>query len=441
MGTLLGGVVLLGAGADAQAAGVAVTSVFGEGYHCNLCGDLLGVDVQVTATAGEVNHFTAARVGDRLVLSDATAPLAPAALPADSNPLAAGTPCTVIDEHSVSCPTALTLRATLGDGDDTATIGDGVGPVVLAGGDGDDVLTGGRGDDRLDGGGGRDELHGGDGDDVLLGAEPAPAPDRLDGGPGSDTVQDDGSGGVRIDLRTQRATGSAIGTDTLTAVENASGGAGADVLVGDAGPNRLIGADGSDLLRGAAGDDVLYAGSPSEETGRVADWLDGGPGNDLLDLSYGWVDDEDLYATVNASPDQRADRVRCGAGEDRVSYADDRDALPLDCDRAGWADSTGPGQPTIDLSTLRAGRRTVTVQTIAAFGQARLRSTGSQRPHAPLSTPAPRITDARRGTLRFRLNPAGRRLAAQRRPVTVAIVGLRDDQGTPGSLAIALPRL
>ncbi|MEW6645851.1 MAG: cadherin-like domain-containing protein [Pseudomonadota bacterium] len=132
----------------------------------------------------------------------------------------------------------------------------------------DDVLIGDAGGNRLYGGGGDDLLRGGGGADVL------------DGGAGSDTVDyGDSAAGVRVSLRGGDAEG-----DVLINIENLSGSAHDDVLIGDDGVNRLDGGAGNDILDGGAGDDVLFGGA-----GR--DVLLGGTGNDYLD---GGADDDVL---------------------------------------------------------------------------------------------------------------------------------------------------
>ena len=72
------------------------------------------------------------------------------------------------------------------------------------------------------------------------------------------------------------------GTDTLVAIENATGSEGDDVLTGDLSANVLEGLGGQDVLRGLAGDDVLRGGDNDSVPDRV-DSLAGGLGNDLLD--------------------------------------------------------------------------------------------------------------------------------------------------------------
>jgi Ca2+-binding RTX toxin-like protein len=107
-----------------------------------------------------------------------------------------------------------------------------------------DRLRGGNFNDVLVGNGGRNVLRGGLGADVL------------DGGPGGtfDTASYfDATAGLVVDLANPaNNTGEAAG-DTFIAIENLSGGAFNDLLVGDGGMNYLHGSGGADTLDGGAG--------------------------------------------------------------------------------------------------------------------------------------------------------------------------------------------
>ena len=170
-----------------------------------------------------------------------------------------------------------------GPGNDTVNGGDGwddlnggFGDDVLNGGAGNDFLDGQEGNDILNGDANNDYLYGGDGDDILNGGA---GNDTLDGGAGDDTL--DGGTGVDmvsfgdtvlpvvIDLAAGTATGTEIGTNTLSNIEDAEGGLGDDILIGDANANKLDGSSGDDILDGGAGDDTLY-GSDGDDTVRFA---------------------------------------------------------------------------------------------------------------------------------------------------------------------------
>ncbi len=171
-----------------------------------------------------------------------------------------------------------------GDGDDLIRGGDG--DDYLDGGAGDDVLDGGDGDDLIRGGAGDDFLFGRDGDDILIGGE---GNDYIDGGEGNDTVDySEDTHGVTVDLSTGKAHGDGIGRDTLLNIENVTGGAGDDVLIGNDSANILIGGAGDDRIVVGAGD--VAEGGEGNDTieahagGNAAIVADGGEGDDTLRL-------------------------------------------------------------------------------------------------------------------------------------------------------------
>lgn len=186
-----------------------------------------------------------------------------------------------------------------GQGDDqlygTRTFDDlkgGDGQDQLFGGDGGgDQLDGGFGDDRifagefnfngahLDGGGGQDQLYGGPGDDTLAdgdgdGAAAAPGPDTMVGGEGVDLIS--------YESRTQAVTvragdavdnGEAGEHDSTTGIENLSGGAGDDLLIGDKHANVLTGGEGEDRPDCGGGRDLLESPDPGVVVPRSCEEL------------------------------------------------------------------------------------------------------------------------------------------------------------------------
>jgi Ca2+-binding RTX toxin-like protein len=194
----------------------------------------------------------------------------------------------------------------------------------------DNQMFGGAGDDRFDGKGGSDVMDGGDGNDSLntVGIFGAAAPGSLMiGGAGADVIQSgnshdtmlggvgndylsvenfavtrivDGgadtdtlafvdttsssfSAGVVVDLNKTTQTVATGVVLTITGVENLTGSAVADVLIGDTNANRLSGGLGDDALYGHDGED----------------WLEGGEGNNTLDGGAGI--DTALYSTTGAT--------------------------------------------------------------------------------------------------------------------------------------------
>ncbi len=120
--------------------------------------------------------------------------------------------------------------------------------------------------DYIEGGDGSDEIHSGEGDDEVLGGD---GPDRIDGGWGVDTLLGQG------DVDTLNGGNSNDRLDGGIGSDNLDGASGDDVLVGSSGTDYLLGGTGSDSLRGGSGDDELH-GQPGD------DGLDGGPGHDAM---------------------------------------------------------------------------------------------------------------------------------------------------------------
>jgi Ca2+-binding RTX toxin-like protein len=212
---------------------------------------------------------------------------------------------------------------------------------ILSGGAGDDFIEGGEGGDLLIGGEGSDQLFGGVGFDLLIsgGAAVAGESDHYDGGEGDsdrlsysfgnnlneigiDRFYTDGirtditdkipdgivtNSAVRIDAATGiiehlALNGSVIATDTSVNIETYSGSNFDDTLYGAFGI-EIRGGGGNDTLyvrdsngvNGGSGDDLIILGPESRYGG-----LDGGIGNDTLDLSA--VGNVRVEITSNISP-------------------------------------------------------------------------------------------------------------------------------------------
>jgi Ca2+-binding RTX toxin-like protein len=142
---------------------------------------------------------------------------------------------------------------------------------LFHGGEGDDSLFGYGGHDGLDGEEGNDELWGGSGNDILSGGEDndtligGPGADQLYGGVGIDTVSYVGSPtGVAVDLSDGFGYGGDAEGDRIYQVENITGSAYDDILVGSKDNNVLKGEGGNDRLVGGAGGDVLDGGEGSD---------------------------------------------------------------------------------------------------------------------------------------------------------------------------------
>jgi Ca2+-binding RTX toxin-like protein len=178
---------------------------------------------------------------------------------------------------------------------DDMLAGDG-GANILAGNAGNDILVGGVGDDVLYGDGtidlntnrvittfadvgvtfgwvdGSDTLEGGLGNDMV------------NGGGGNDTASyEHASGAVTVLLNDSGGgtSSGADGNDTLTSIENVTGSAYNDTLLGNSSANVLTGGAGIDILSAWGGNDTLLAGDG-------ADYLSGGMGDDLIDGGAGY---------------------------------------------------------------------------------------------------------------------------------------------------------
>ncbi|ESQ86721.1 hypothetical protein ABAC460_22605 [Asticcacaulis sp. AC460] len=175
---------------------------------------------------------------------------------------------------------------------------------------GADTFWGGAGDDWLSAGQGDNVVDGGDGDDTFF--KTGQGREILSGGAGNDTVvfgspfntayavgggEDIVYGGAGIDLLdfSRLAYGQVLTIDlsltvqqntgfnliTVDGIENVTGGAGWNHLIGNDGNNVLIGRGVSSTLEGGAGDDILYANASSN-------WLSGGTGNDTY-YNVSWL--------------------------------------------------------------------------------------------------------------------------------------------------------
>lgn len=135
--------------------------------------------------------------------------------------------------------------------------------VLAHGGTQNDWLMTGSANDQLFGDAGDDRLGGGAGSNLL------------DGGAGSDTADYSGATQtVVVNLNDGVVVNNGYGAvDTLTGIENLTGGAFNDVLIGEASANRLEGGDGADYLIGLGGNDILDGGAGSNT-------LQGGLGDD-----------------------------------------------------------------------------------------------------------------------------------------------------------------
>jgi trimeric autotransporter adhesin len=181
---------------------------------------------------------------------------------------------------------------------------------------GNDTLTGDINANLLYGFGGNDTLDGGDGNDTLIGGAGA---DILIGGLGVDTVSyaatiggTPATAGVTVNLNlttTQMSMGDASG-DILSGIENMTGSAFNDALIGNAGANMINGGAGDDIITGGAGADTLIGGLGTDTFNFAAgfgkdtiiDFTAGLGATDVLHLTLGTA--FDTYAEVMAAATQ-----------------------------------------------------------------------------------------------------------------------------------------
>ena len=253
--------LLLALAAPASAGTIVTGGDCSARYYCTH-------EATYTAAPGERNDVTVTRPGPGLAqIHDAGAPVQG---------------CLRVDDHTALCGApaseSFTIQVNLGDGDDAAHatgayVDGGPGNDTLTGEQG--VLTGGPGSDVLTATAGGVYFEDGDGN--------RPAPDRYLGAPGKPNEIDyiGRYEDLRIDLRGPYTTPEG---DYLENIQNAHGGYGDDVIIGNDGPNKLYGARGADRVVGLGGDDDLYTEIDSgaliqlDPPGR--DVLEGGAGDD-----------------------------------------------------------------------------------------------------------------------------------------------------------------
>lgn len=214
-----------------------------------------GADLTVAASAGTYGTVQVAEDGSYVYTRNANvAGLASGGSAVDHVAV------TVRDEHGATATADIAVTVYRG--------------VTETGTAGDDTLIGTGGNDHLRGLGLNDILEGGAGDDIL------------DGGEFFDTASyASDTAGVRVDLVANTADGAQSGHDTLINIEDAAGGSGDDVLIGDQYYNQLSGADGDDRIFGGDGGGTLDGGQGNDVLvgGIGADRITGGAGDDVID--------------------------------------------------------------------------------------------------------------------------------------------------------------
>jgi Ca2+-binding RTX toxin-like protein len=171
----------------------------------------------------------------------------------------------------------------------------------------DDTITGSSASNRLDGGAGNDVIHAGAGNDTLIGGT---GNNLLDGGSGSDTadysssahsvfamLNNGGGGGEQVENFTSDTHYS---QDTFVSIENLTGSAQNDWLIGDANANVINGGGGDDQLDGHGGGDTIHGGLGDDYVNEAGasgvnhlfgdegnDHIFGGDGGNIIDGGAG----------------------------------------------------------------------------------------------------------------------------------------------------------
>ncbi len=189
-----------------------------------------------------------------------------------------------------------------------------------------DTILGNNLANNIDASGGNDLVRGSGGDDTLT------------GGAGVDTIDEStATAGVNINLTTNTATGTSIGNDTLSGLENIVGSNFDDTLIGSADANTIEGNGGNDTLEGRAGTDNLTGGAGNDTMygGAGDDTLDGQEGVDTVfggSNNEGVVDGND---TITDSGTSGGDTIYGGNRNTSTSGADGNDTISFTNGTAG----------------------------------------------------------------------------------------------------------
>ena len=257
-----------------------------------------GTRILYTAATGEANQVTLTYAAGVLTITDTGVVIV------------AGNQCASVSASQVTCswpvlaPTKDALVDT-GDLNDSVLIASSPsffeGIFAASGGAGNDTLTGGPDTDVLSGGDGDDTLHGGDGNDDLTGGaggdtvDGGGGDDNLDGGLGTDML----IGGLGVDDTADYST--RIGSLFVALDGTARSGDGCPFVECPGGENDTIARDVEDAV-GGAGADILV-GNGSDNT------FDGGPGADtFIDMGSGDFDAVD-YSSRSAALSVSLDNI------------------------------------------------------------------------------------------------------------------------------------
>jgi Ca2+-binding RTX toxin-like protein len=230
--------------------------------------------------------------------------------------------------------------------------------VRVQGGDGNDVITGntaanilwgGNNDDTLNGGAGNDSMLGDAGNDILIAGA---GTDIITGGAGTDTVSyANYTVGVTVNLSlTTAQTVTAGDIDTITTVENVTGGSGNDTLTGTTAVNVILGGGGNDIIDSGNGADQLTGGAGADQFRRAS-------GATGIDRIFDFTSGTDKIALQDSGWAQTATiALRQGAGAQTSNstnstflYNSTTGALHFDVDGTG-------ATAAVQIATLNTGQ-------------------------------------------------------------------------------------
>ncbi|WP_395678584.1 beta strand repeat-containing protein, partial [Inquilinus sp.] len=224
----------------------------------------------------------------------------------------------------------------------------------------------------------------------------------LNGGSGNDTIDySAATNALTINLSTGSATGTGIGTDTLTSFETVKTGSGNDVLTAASGGSTLIAGAGTDQVTGGIGNDTLVGGAGNDTlngnsgTDTVDYSQDGGTGAVTVNMATGAATDSfgntdtlsnveniigtGLNDTIVANVTNGTNNsLNGGGGTDTVDYSAATNALTINLS-TGSATGTGIGTDTLtSIETIRTGSGN-DILTAAATGSTLIAGAGTDQ--------------------------------------------------------------
>jgi Tol biopolymer transport system component/Ca2+-binding RTX toxin-like protein len=274
----------------AATATIDVTSVNDAPTLANAIADQTATPGQAYPFALPANTFADVDVGDTLILSTSALPSwlafnaatgTFAGTPGSGNVGVTNVTVTATDLAGAAVSDTFSLTVSSAGSDSiTGTTGD---DVINAQG-GNDTVNAGDGNDTVTGGTGIDSVNGGAGNDTFV-ATIGDGNDAYAGGTGIDTLDMSAiTANATINLPNGRASSTQTGSDSLSSIENATGGSGNDQISGTSAANVLDGRAGNDTINAGSGNDIVIGGTGD-------DVMNGGSGTDTFVFAAGFGND------------------------------------------------------------------------------------------------------------------------------------------------------